>query len=121
MREDHKKFIEKYHRQKEKETQLSVTVVRIIYYTGLWVDIAVAIYAFVFSFLWIYRIFGFWGILANIILFPLTSCIAPIHHWYKSGSYWPTLIIVLGLIIGGYLQHRAKKMSWPAHPLGREL
>ena len=47
---------------------------------------------------------GWLGILLNIILFPVTSWIAPIYKGIATGEWIPTLILYGGLLIGSIVK-----------------
>jgi len=67
------------------------------------IDGLVGLFLVSLSFWWSFHQFGWWGWF-NVILFPITSCIAPFVLWLKDGMSWPILSAGIGFAFGGALE-----------------
>jgi len=54
----------------------------------------------VLSFVAAHRLLGIWGVIPNVVLFPLTSWLAPFYFGFADGDWRPTVIVYGGLFVG---------------------
>lgn len=83
-----------------------------MHFLGTMICISVGIFAVVFSFIVAHELFGWIGVAVNILLFPLSSWVAPFYRWIIAGNWVPAAILYVGLGVGTTLQSLGKKKAF---------